>query len=209
MRLVLILLSLLLPIAASAQPPETMQLGDDPAYFADKAANGLDVEAANTKIKQLMHAMQLALERYSVDNPRRFYPDSIDQLVQQGYLLPGLYINPITSVDGQSRNARDVPFGWSAEARGNFSYLKKYNPAGDVIGYVLLAYGADPDNLGTGGVRDVNLDGKPDGVILMLWTRMTLPDGSIIFEPGPNRLMGHGEEVSIDFERLFPTRSNT
>jgi hypothetical protein len=205
MRHVLFIFALLLPIAASAQlGPEATQLGADPVYYAAKAANGLDVEAANAKTKQLLHSMQLAIERYGVDNPKNLYPESIDVLVHQGYLLPGLYINPVTSVDGLWRNARDVPFGWSAIAPGNFTYLKKYNPAGEVIGYVLLGYGADPENLGAGGVKDVNLDGQPDGVIIMLWTQMTREDGSVIFENGPNSLRGHGEEIVIDFKRLFP-----
>lgn len=204
MRLVLPLLLLLTSIAAASEPgPEARLLGYDPDYFVAKSVHGLNVDEANARTKQLLHAIQLAVERYSIDNDD-FYPESIDMLVQQGYLLPGLYINPVTSADGRWLNARDVPFGWSDVAPGNFTYLKKYNERGEVIGYVLVGYGADRENLGSGGVKDVNLDGKPDGSVIMLWTAMTKPDGSEVFANGPNELLAHGEKVVIDFKRLFP-----
>jgi hypothetical protein len=204
MRLVLFLLLLLTSVSFAAElGPEARMLGADPDYYAAKALHGLDIAAANAKTIEVLHYIQLAVERYSIDN-NDMYPESIDTLVQQGYLLPGLYINPVASSDGLALNAKDVPFGWSEIAPGNFTYLKKYNSDGDVVAYLLVAYGADTTHPGSGGVNDVNLDGKPDGVILMLWTAMTKEDGTAAFINGPNELLAHGEKVSVDFKRLFP-----
>src|SRR5439155_481578 len=134
-------------------------------FFSDKAAHGLDTHAAEARTKQLLHGVQLGLERFAVDSvemnhaatPR--YPGSMTELVRSNYLLGGIYANPFTAASATELNALDIPFGWSAIAPGNFSYLKQYAADGQVSGYVLVAYGALPENGG-----DINGDGINDGV---------------------------------------------
>ncbi len=175
--------------AIAAYTPETGLLGADHAYYEAKGKHGLDAKSANIKVKQLLHAVQLGLERFAVDNPTGNYPDSIDQLVQQRYLIQGLYINPVTSVNGDVPNARDVPFGWSDVAPGNFTYLKRYDGSGGVTGYALVGYGA---SLESAGVADFNADGTHDGTIILLASGLAT-------HAGPTEYMSHGELVTIVF----------
>ena len=159
------------------------------------AGDALD-EAAVALLKEELHYVQLQLERYSVDyTPQdemevRVYPYSINELCAQiwsgyrrnlvSYLMPGLYPNPLRSNEATERNAQCVPFGWDDTlSPGNFSYLTRYDQeSGKVDGYLILGYGPTRDS-----GMDVDSDGTPDGVIIMLgshdidWTQpLTLFD---------------------------------
>jgi hypothetical protein len=200
--LVVLLILSVLAVAADI-PSEANLLGADPTYFAIKAKNGLDPVAANIKTKQLLHGVQLGLERYSVDDPDEHYPESIDVLIREGYLVPGMYVNPVTSVDGLYPNARDVPFGWSNIAPGNFTYLKKYDQHGKVIGYAIVGYGAtlDPAHF-----SDWNRDGFDDGKIIILESGLNRPDGSSHLSDalGSQDYYAHGEKITVYFGK-WPT----
>ena len=151
---------------------------DEASFFARKAEEPKLVDAM---IKARLHQVQLAVERWGVDHSSpnsddSTYPMSMDDVVEKGYAEKGFYANPITASSLKDRNAQARPFGqWSA---GDFSYVPQVMD-GKCIGYMLVAYGAKPDD-----GWDVNDDGKNDGVIIVLtsgsaypeWYRTTLHD---------------------------------
>ncbi|MEZ5339289.1 MAG: hypothetical protein R3F46_13650 [bacterium] len=140
-------------------------------------------EQARTQLKSELHSIQLWLERWAVEHDLtdeagdrswgNNYPPALSQLMQQSccgehpahraYGEPGFYPNPFVEGDGSSNNARCVPFGWTAEAVGNFSYITQYNELGNVCAYVLIGYDGSAD-----GGHDIDGDGVPDGVVIML-----------------------------------------
>ena len=79
----------------------------------------------------------------------------------------------------------EVPFGWTENAPGNFSYLQAYDDAGAVKGYFLVLYGARAD-----GGMDVTGDGQPDGVIMTLFS-------GIERMPFTARYLSGGREIEI------------
>jgi hypothetical protein len=181
-------------IAAPAQEEEP---GIDSAqFFAAKAAAGGKLDEAlawqaKDLVMQGVRAVQLAVERYAVDNPGGFYPQHINQVViarlpggklsdlagGPGYIAAGFYANPFTANTAEALDAVEVPFGWSDQHPGNFSYLQIYNEAGNVIGYVLLGYGPTRES-----GQDVDGDGQPDGVILSLASSSEpFPNGLVTF----------------------------
>ncbi|MCC7476858.1 hypothetical protein IT575_00235 [bacterium] len=150
-------------------------------FYFNKREGRLDPAAALDLARSQLHNLQLQLERFSVDysppdveglswrEQERRYPEAISALVQETYCLPGFYANPFTASSPIELNAREVPFGWTEEAPGNFSYLKHYNQAGMVDGYCLLLYA---DSLEAG--RDATGDGVSDGVALWLSSNINL-----------------------------------
>jgi hypothetical protein len=155
-------------LCGAANAPSKLAADMAAKYFKAKAAAGgvLTPElgaSAEELAMQDVHEVQLALERYAVDREDSAYPQHINQLVLTKYLAAGLYANPFTAKAADALDAQEVPFGWTKRAPGNFSYLQIYNHDGLVVGYCLVAYGADPN-----GGADVTGDGKPDGVIVTL-----------------------------------------
>lgn len=143
-------------------------------------------------VRQYAHELQLMVERWSVDNspPQRLvdapndgqglstYP-TYDKLhyelnhwdpqygsysgagkKQQG---AGYFPNPYTGKSARVRDALAIPFGWTPEAAGNFSYAYQLDEFGMVIRYALIFYTDRAD-------AGLNLTGddQPDGVELVL-----------------------------------------
>ncbi len=91
-----------------------------------------DTYNIEVELKEYGHKVQLAAERYSVDDPIGYYAKSIDVLNQQGYGTT--YTNPVTRKPGKV-----VAYGiFSA---GDFSYLLTNAPLND--GYMIIVYGVD------------------------------------------------------------------
>ncbi len=157
-------------------------------FYFNKREGRLDSAAALDLAKTQLHALQLAVERFSVDysppdveglswdQQERRYPEAISALVQETYTLAGFYANPFTAASPIELNAREMPFGWTEDAPGNFSYLKHYSPAGNVDGYCLLLYAASLD-----AGRDVTGDGVSDGVALWLSSNMDLTKPEVFY----------------------------
>jgi len=172
-------------------------------YFDQKLECGLDIQTSLDMTKQNLHGVQLALERYAVDNyPDHCYPESIDQIVLEQYMQPGLYPNSILGISVEN-SAMDVPFGWSDIAPGNFTYLKYYDGNGNVEGYVLVAYGVSLED-----TMDVTGNGRLDGVIITLGSvsskykeEISLPDG-VEYEDLRWLFRAHGQEILLNF--LYP-----
>ena len=107
------------------------------------------------------------------------YPDNLALLATETpklnltpgpyYVERGFYPNPYTSSGLDRFNARQVPFGWTVDAVGNFTYLKQYDYYGEVTGFVLISWGPDP----AAGL-DVDGDGSPDGALAMHASRYLL-----------------------------------
>ncbi|HES58730.1 MAG TPA: hypothetical protein ENO21_04805 [Firmicutes bacterium] len=169
-------------VAGPESPP-----GDQPPK-----AMGLEVlvqKSKEAKAKQNAYAVQLALERWAVDNPGGFYPQSVNQLLavpewtdasdeRQWYIEPGFADNPFDEIDGPGMMC--VPLGWTTRAPGNVSYLTQHDENGNVFGYQLVCYGLDPD-----GGLDIDGDGEMDGVLLYMASGMeivSLPDDPEAFE---------------------------
>lgn len=92
--------------------------------------------------KQNAHTIQLALERYAVDNDWQ-YPASLQLLREQAY-LHSLPENPY-SRKRQREAMSEVPLG--GHAPGSVTYLRHYGEKQDEqrgwYGYTLLVYGDD------------------------------------------------------------------
>ncbi len=187
---------------------EDVPAPDQRATFYEAKASGvlfgeaLD-RAAVELLKAELHYVQLAAERYAVDNSPtqamedNVFPFSVNELCAPmwwppqdrfiNYIDPGFYPNPVQASSDTERNAQCVPFGWNDTlSPGNFSYLTQYNKdSGKVDGYLILGYGPTRES-----GKDVDGDGAPDGVIIMLgsynidWTQ-------------PLTLFDNGREVTI------------
>ncbi len=107
--------------------------------------------ARNEKTEQAMYLVRLALERYSVENDRRF-PERIDQLVEGGFLSQ----MPLNAF--QNRPMRSL----SAEepcSEGDFVYLPPGEDGGE--DYCVLFYGKSNNDLGSAELsraRDAGID---------------------------------------------------
>lgn len=188
----LLLCALLLPLASPAQEEQAPQV-DPAAFFAAKAAAGgeLDLALAVDALELLkldIYAVQLEIERWAVEHDGN-YPQHINQILikQLPGLQPGFYANPFTAQSANGLDAIELPFGWTEDAPGNFSYIQIYDELGDVTGYNLLAYGAD-----RASGQDVDGDGEPDGVVL--W----LASSAVPFPSGPTTLLSGGRPVTLD-----------
>jgi hypothetical protein len=179
-------------------------------FYSAKASGELFGEAldraAISQLQAELHSVQLAAERYSIDNSDNLgeesdtYPFSVNQLVAPlwwppqdrfiNYIDPGFYPNPFISTEATERNAQCVPFGWNdAQSPGNFSYLSRYNKdTGKVDGYVILGYGLAHES-----GMDVDGDGALDGVVLVLYssTLYGTPAGTSL------SLFDNGREVTV------------
>lgn len=110
------------------------------------------------------------------------YPEVLDFISNRTFIdgysheLDRFYANPYTAAAMDYYNARLVPYGWTQEAVGNFSYLKQYADDGGVCGFVLVGWGPDPD-----GGLDLDGDGDADGALVMMasWHILNM-DGEFI-----------------------------
>ena len=159
-------------------------------FFAAKHAAGGRLNKklsrqAEVIAQQNLRKIQRALAQWAVDH-EGLYPQHINQLSLGAapYLPAGFYANPFTAQMYAEHNTAEVPLGWTAGAPGNFSYLQYYDEAGDVTGYLLLAYGAS-----RASGQDVDGDGRSDGVISVLASSPDLlPASPATFYSGGRRL---------------------
>ncbi|MCB1221071.1 MAG: hypothetical protein H7A35_00190 [Planctomycetales bacterium] len=97
------------------------------------------------------------------------YPSSLPMEAGPGYASewaslkePHFYANPYTATSGKDFDAEVVPFGWTAQAVGNFSYLTQRNGDGETDGFMLVAWGPDQDS-----GHDLDGGGSPDGALFI------------------------------------------
>jgi len=85
------------------------------------------------QVNENAHAVQLALERFAVDDPHCYYPISVQQAIAAGY-LPELPVNPFTGhpVRFIERGAPHLP--------GDICYVPVCDEDGKVIAYELYGY---------------------------------------------------------------------
>lgn len=126
-------------------------------YACTAPPTGIRDKAEEVEIKQNLHAIQLAIEKYGAAHDGAF-PASIIELLAGQDWMHSLPNNPFTK---PIREMQPISFG-SAEPWGDFTYLP-LEEDGAVVGYYLLAYGSER----TWG-QDVNGDGAPDYVIIVL-----------------------------------------
>lgn len=153
-------------------------------------------------VKNGLHNVQLAIERYGIDHSigtkpdfESRYPHSLSQLVRkQGinnlpYIEPGFYHNPYAPGEAGELNAMQVPFGWGEATVGNFSYLTQYNEDGEVVAYVLVGYGP------LTGVEtfSITADDQPDGIIV------TMTSGNVDHST-PQEFYDNGRLVEISWD---------
>lgn len=158
------------------------------------------IQARLAQVKVELHNLQLAVERFGVDHRvsdegygTSRYPHSLSQLVvatdgHERYIAPGFYHNPFAPGADGGLNATQVPFGWTEQAVGNFSYLTQHNDAGEVVAYVLVGYGPAT---GT-GTFSITADEQPDGIIV------TMTSGSVDHQT-PQVCYDNGRLVEIDW----------
>ncbi|GEM_PF-3335315 len=149
-------------------------LGEDSALLGDEDALS---EAIIELIRAELHRVQIAVERWGVDNspypPAELgiYPLSVNQLVHpwaeyddESYIEPGFYANPLSPGEEGQPNAMCVPFGWHDLSPGNFSYLTQINEyTGEATAYVIVGYGPTQAS-----ERDLDGDGLTEGAVIIL-----------------------------------------
>lgn len=193
------------------EPPVYPEQARTEAFFSAKAATGgvLDValkDQALALAKQDIHQVQLYIERYgfdhgvpgaSPDGKVSRYPQHINQLVigKYSYAQPGLYANPYTANSAEELNAQEVPYGWTEQSPGNFSYLQRYDENDDILAYILILWGPTANS----GL-DITGDGEPDGAAMTLENGVTVgsepPMGPV---RGKSVFYSGGKQVLIDF----------
>lgn len=175
-------------------------LGEDSARTGDDALS----EAIIELIKAELHRVQLAVERWGVDNspypPAELgiYPLSVNQLVHPWpayevgpYIEPGFYVNPLSRGEEGQPSAMCVPFGWHELSPGSFSYLTQINEyTGEATGYVLVGYGPTQDSQ-----SDLDGDGEPEGVVIVL------ASGNLDYDV-PLKLYDSGRQVTLQLVDL-------
>jgi hypothetical protein len=192
---------------ARADEPGPPTPVDPAAFYAAKAAAGGVLDAALEELalslaKQDVHAVQLYIERFGVDHlmpsagsTRResHYPQHVNQLLlgNPPYAQPGLYANPFTAGAADELDAQEVPFGWTPQSPGNFSYLQWYDEHGGVLGYMLVLWGPRD-----GAGLDLSGDGKGDGVAMTL-----LSGAQEMRESAPLEFYSGGRKVVIAWGR--------
>jgi hypothetical protein len=119
------------------------------------SSGGFD-ETSNKEIevKANLHTLQIAVDRYGFDH-QGHYPRQIQDLVTEKYIL-AFPENPFDKQPMRSVRIGDPDF------EGNFTY-EPVIVSGEVTGYNLYVYGSRR----TAG-QDINSDGIPDHVILVL-----------------------------------------
>jgi len=105
-------------------------------------------------------------------------------------------VNQVTSLKGDAPNAREVPFGWSDIAPGNFTYLKRYDAKGHVVGYMLVGYAATPESADR---IDMDQNGETDGAIIVLVSGIRDATGAVGLQDSPQELYEHGLKHKLWF----------
>jgi len=119
---------------------------------------GARLVAPEAELKYNLHEIQNALRAYSIKHKGN-YPADISILVNDKYINDWPQ-NPILK---HTQKMHPVGFG-DPESQGNFTYLPvKINDV--IIGYYLFAYGFEKK---INNDIDINKDGKPENVIIIL-----------------------------------------
>lgn len=110
----------------------------------------VEYKSHKAQVKQNLHTVQLALERFAVDSPDNSYPLSLQELQVEGYMreFPS---NPFAG-----RPMRGAVYVWRSDltreeneariprqAKGDFVYIQRfYGESGSPrpVGYTLVAY---------------------------------------------------------------------
>ena len=214
MRLLIALLTIVIVASAGLSARASERVNEDLAaarqavYGQDSVrTEGKDAlnEAIIDLIKHELHRVQLAIERWGVDNSPypplelRILPHCVNQLVHPlpkydvgPYIEPGFYANPLSPGEPGQPSAMCVPFGWSELSPGNFSYLTQINEySEDVTGYVLVGYGPTRDSK-----WDLDGDGQPEGAVIVLGS------GNLDYSQ-PLTLYDCGRVVTLTFVELL------
>ena len=121
------------------------------AMFIHNVAVNITYKRKCSQVKQNLHAIQLAVERYSVDDPQGTYPRSIKDVIRRGYLAE-FPINPFTGMPMRCVEEKTDAVKFSMEyvppeaEPGDFMYFKRFGPNGQQSldqapqGYSLAAY---------------------------------------------------------------------
>jgi hypothetical protein len=124
-----------------------------------------DLEA---QVKLNLHAIQVAIERYSVDKNGK-YPENSKELIELGYMSK-FPINPFTN-----EPMKDIAF--KDRAAGEFMYIPmKNSETGLIDNFYLLGYGETENKydklnneaLTKNGLVEDNSDGISDDVLLII-----------------------------------------
>lgn len=123
-------------------------------------------KAKEAEVKSAIHSIQIAIERYSVDNAK--YPESAEQLITDDYMHT-FPINPYTDTPMIECAFPGTP--------GNFMYVPIYDDEKvNVTGYQLMGFGGNDSNtdkinndlLEKEGIVKEEPDGKIDKVIIVV-----------------------------------------
>ncbi len=133
------------------------------------------------RAKKALHALQLAAERYSVDDEKGAYPRDIQTLVKEGYIY--MPLNPYYGVVPGATMRIEVCAPGEFKP-GGIVYIPFTMPdrsGAELVGYQIGIYGGEPDGgIDAGAVIDgewrfypflekpTNPDGVPDGFIVVL-----------------------------------------
>lgn len=112
---------------------------------------GVEYKRNCAEVKQNLHAIQLAVERYSVDDPDSSYPRDIKDVIRRGYLVEfptnpfsGQPMRCVEQLDDVQKF--DVEYVPAATQRGDFLYFRRFGRNGRQgaddapEGYSLAAY---------------------------------------------------------------------
>jgi hypothetical protein len=123
-------------------------------------------KSKEAEVKSNTHSIQIAIERYHVDNGK--YPDDAEQLISQGYMSV-FPINPYTDVPMVDCGFPGTP--------GNFMYIPIFDDEKvNVTGYQLMGFGRNDSNtdkinndlLINDGIVKEEPDGKIDKVLIVI-----------------------------------------
>lgn len=108
-----------------------------------RGLGAMQFKRKEAQCKQNLHAIQLAVERYAVDQQDSDYPADVNTLVGSSY-LPQMPENPFTHLP-----MRVVPVDAQLEAlsppeRGDFGYLPHTERDGSIAGYDLVLFCPEP-----------------------------------------------------------------
>lgn len=110
-----------------------------PALLVWQICSGYVFKQREMLCKQRLHEVQLALERFSIDESDSRYPPSVDLLVGTSY-LPEMPLNPFSGQPMRCVILGEDLQPLSQPGRGDFGYLPRRDPDGSIGGYTLALF---------------------------------------------------------------------